>query len=70
MPDKHFRIGHHRRRQINVLIVKMRKQLEKVKECVSKVTSNDVPEAGSDTGWRAFEHRLCPQTSQPRTSWL
>lgn len=30
MPDKHFRIGHHRRRRINVLIVKMREQLESV----------------------------------------
>ena len=56
MPDKHFRFEHHRRRQINVLIVKMRKQLEKVKECVSKVTSNDVPELVLTL---AFKHRLC-----------
>lgn len=70
LPDKHFRFGHHRRRQINVLIVKMRKQLEKVKECVSKVTSNDVPElvltlAGEPSSTGSVRRQHSPMPCHP-----
>lgn len=61
MPGKHFRIRPHRRSgQINALIVYTRKQLEKVKQPVSKVKSHDVTEPASEASWPALEPRLCP----------
>lgn len=61
MPGKHFRIRPHRRSgQINALIVYTRKQLEKVKQPVSKVKSHDVTEPASEAAWPALEPRLCP----------